>query len=130
MAGPSSINYQPSEERVVRHGTDGGKCLACGKVYSSLGYAQRHYDMVHSDSRPRIKCFKCSKTLKHDASLQHHLRVQHGIYQKAGMGQIPLIESDPTMILDVTIDEGGSDSSFGKLPKVDYTNDADDNPLE
>ena len=130
---PSSIDYPgPTPERVVRHGNDGGKCLACGKVYSSLGYAQRHYEMVHSSSGPRLKCFRCDKTLKHEASLQHHLRIQHGIYQNK-IGQMPsaaAVDAEPAMIVDVTIEEGdGTSTPFGKLPKISY-NDDDNNPLE
>lgn len=66
---------------------NGGKCLLCGKVYTTLGYAQRHFSMVHVDVGPRLNCNICNKTLKHEASLNHHLRIQHGIYQ-SGSGHL------------------------------------------
>ena len=58
--------------------------------------------MVHVDIGPRLNCHLCNKTLKHEASLNHHLRVQHGIYQS----------KDAVVNVDVQIKEENQTLNF------------------
>ena len=74
--------------------------------------------MVHADSGPRLRCPRCDKTLKHEASLQHHLRVQHGVYQTGRSGATNIAgEADqgilhlpsPSTMLNLSIEEQEED---------------------
>ncbi len=60
----------------------GGQCLECGRCFSQVGHARRHYDLVHKQSDLEFGCHICNKTFKHMTYLTHHLRQSHGIYQR------------------------------------------------
>lgn len=60
----------------------GGCCLTCGKTYSLLRNAKRHYQEVHLSTNQVFKCKFCGKVFNRKRYRDEHLSKKHGVKMK------------------------------------------------
>jgi uncharacterized C2H2 Zn-finger protein len=77
-------NIFADEGRIARTQGDKGLCLQCGKIFSTLGSARRHFNMTHvtrASGTVPPPCPICGKQFRHIETLKDHLRKLHQVYQ-------------------------------------------------
>jgi hypothetical protein len=68
---------------VIRLPDKTGQCLVCGKRFSYVDSARRHYNLVHvARSDQSVTCHVCSGQFRNLIYLRNHLRTSHGIFQR------------------------------------------------
>ena len=81
-------DFECSEEELAEaeHGREvakeggGGKCLTCGRNFTSFYSAKRHHQTVHAVNEERAVCDICLQAYKNRATLLYHMRTAHQIY--------------------------------------------------
>lgn len=59
----------------------GGQCLVCGRAFSGLRNAKRHYNTVHLQENSPCRCPVCKKTFLRKELMKDHLRRKHKMYK-------------------------------------------------
>ena len=59
----------------------GGQCLVCGRAFSGLRNAKRHYHTVHLQENSPCRCPVCNKTFLRKELMKDHLRRKHKMYK-------------------------------------------------
>ena len=98
----------------------GGQCLVCGRAFSGLRNAKRHYNTVHLQENSPCRCPVCKKTFLRKELMKDHLRRKHKMYKdmyksllgyptKTTSSQVqPKIENPEILRPETVLHEGGS----------------------
>eukprot|EP00096_Caligus_rogercresseyi_P002605 TRINITY_DN147_c0_g1_i10.p1 TRINITY_DN147_c0_g1~~TRINITY_DN147_c0_g1_i10.p1 ORF type:complete len:315 (+),score=103.66 TRINITY_DN147_c0_g1_i10:361-1305(+) len=70
-----------SKGKYVKLSDNRGKCLVCGKIFSTYHYSRRHFDLVHNSLTKTAMCEICCATYKNIDSLNSHKRNCHQIFK-------------------------------------------------
>lgn len=59
----------------------GGQCNVCGRVFSGLRNAKRHFSTVHLQENSPCMCPVCKKLFIRKELMKDHLRRKHKMYK-------------------------------------------------
>jgi len=79
--GTKDADHQIPEGGVVKLPDGGGQCNLCGRTFSGLRNAKRHFSTVHLQTNSPCMCPVCKKTFIRKELMKDHLRRKHKMYK-------------------------------------------------